>query len=220
MLQAHFYQQARTAFADCTQHIPRRSVVAMGHRDRQLPWFEGILARSGDSLNKVANKTGRNRSTFSRFLSGHTETMQQETIELLCQVYGVNPPDASVAGFAESDARPLEASEGGHDPLPHGSELNDWVITTDALRHLGIIPGDVLRVNPLLLPRPGDLVCAQIINFQLATADTVFRFYEPPFLISGSHERGHRRPRMIDESVTIMGVVERQLRNRAWRHAS
>lgn len=89
-----------------------------------------------------------------------------------------------------------------------------WVLKSRALEVEGFRPGDVLVVDLNASAQAGDVVCAQIYDWQNhAATQTVFRVYEAPFLISAGYDRSDRKPRLVDgETVVIKGVVTGMVR--------
>jgi hypothetical protein len=84
-----------------------------------------------------------------------------------------------------------------------------WEIRGRALDLAGLLPGDVVAVD---LGRSefktGDVVCAQIYDWQKGSATTVFRIYEPPYLVALSTDPQHRKPVLVDgEQVLLKGRV-------------
>jgi SOS-response transcriptional repressor LexA len=84
------------------------------------------------------------------------------------------------------------------------------ILRTRALEGIGFLPGDWVIVDLQAEPRLGDPVCADLSDPATgAIAETVFRIFEPPFLVASSLAREYRRPIEIDENVTIRGPVVR-----------
>lgn len=89
-----------------------------------------------------------------------------------------------------------------------------WELKSEALLHEGYRPGDILIVNLNAQPKPGDIVLVQLYDWRnRAGTETVFRLYEPPFLIASGPVEAARKPRLINaDDVGIKGVVEAMLR--------
>jgi hypothetical protein len=57
------------------------------------------------------------------------------------------------------------------------------------------------------------VVCAQVYQWPSGTAQTVFRIFEPPYLVAATDDPTERRPLLIDNNqVTVKGVVTQSLR--------
>ncbi len=60
-----------------------------------------------------------------------------------------------------------------------------------------------------------DVVCAQVYDWARGKAETVFRLYEPPYLLSSTTDPKLLRPLVVDDDVVmIKGVVVASLRSR------
>jgi hypothetical protein len=84
-----------------------------------------------------------------------------------------------------------------------------WEIRGRALDLAGLLPGDVVAVDPgRSALKTGDVVCAQIYDWQKGSATTVFRIYEPPYLVALSTDPQHRKPVLVDgDQVLLKGRV-------------
>ena len=62
----------------------------------------------------------------------------------------------------------------------------------------------------------GDVVCAQVYDWSTGRAETVFRIFEPPYLVSASSDPQFLRPLVVDDDkVHIKGVVIQTYRSRS-----
>jgi SOS-response transcriptional repressor LexA len=96
----------------------------------------------------------------------------------------------------------------------HGN-LDPWTLKSRALESAGYLPGDILLVALGETPVAGDIVCAQIYDWNAGKAQTVFRLFQPPYLIAATTEASLLRPHVVDdEKVVIKGVVMNSLRGR------
>lgn len=94
--------------------------------------------------------------------------------------------------------------------------VDPWLIKNRALEDAGVLPGDIAIVNLNEVPQPSDVVCAQVYRWSEGKAETLFRIYEPPYIIAASRDSEMRRPLLIDnDRVVIKGVVTAVLRLRA-----
>lgn len=77
------------------------------------------------------------------------------------------------------------------------------------------MPGDVVVVDLAATPTRGDVVCAQVYRWHEGKAETVFRIFEPPYLVAASAAPALRMPLVVDnDRVMIKGVVTHSLRAR------
>ena len=84
--------------------------------------------------------------------------------------------------------------------------LHVWTLDSPALEGAGLRRGDVLLVDRDRTPAPGDIVCAALLG--AGRSQTVFRLYQPPFLLTANLDETLRDPLLIDRArVRIDGVV-------------
>lgn len=210
---------------------PSRSEFQDAARKTQCDWLLSLKAKTGLSMTEISRRAGLHPGTLNRFLNDDERgaTLHAQTITAVANAVGMAPPGGStfggetpavLRGLRESDAEPYAATSG--DPraeavkalLAGKAARVPWEMRSRALEMEGYKPGDVLIVDLNEPARPGDVVCAQIYDWQNhAATQTVFRVYEAPFLVSGSFERTDRRPRLVDgETVVIKGVVTDMVR--------
>jgi transcriptional regulator with XRE-family HTH domain len=122
-------------------------------------------------------------------------------------------------GFEDIEATPFQprAAQQSEPELaiqalyPGRPNTHLWEIKSSALNMAGFMPGDVLIVDLSRTAKAGDLVCAQV-TFPEGVR-TVFRFYEPPYLVARSTEQQYNRPELVDnDRAIIMGVVAASFR--------
>lgn len=88
-----------------------------------------------------------------------------------------------------------------------------WTLHTRALEGIGYLPGDILIVSLNMTPNAGQVVCAQEYRWSEGKADTIFRIYEPPYIVAASSEAAFRKPLLVDnDRVVIKGVVIASIR--------
>ncbi len=192
-------------------------------RQQQLDWLAGILKKTGMRPSALAAKAGMTAPNLYRFLDGQSErTLRPATIVKLARAANVSPPD-ELAGLSDGDARAYTFDAKAFtppDPEKH-PRLLTYEITTDALTLAGFERGDIAVIDTRLTPVPGQLVMAQVYDLRIGDADTVIRWFEPPYLISASADPELRKPIPIDpQKVSLRGVVVRQLRSRDLLKAS
>ncbi len=200
----------------------------MTQEDEQRAYLASVMERTGWNQTELAQRAGLDPSTLSRFLNGGREghALRQGTIrkiELasgLAVSGGVAAPTAQ--GFAESEASPFEVP--AESPLraiiaalgQGRMNIDPWTLQSRALEGAGYRPGDILLVALDETPAAGDVVCAQIYDWTKGRAETVFRIFQPPYLIAATGDPQLMRPHLVDDgAVTIKGVVLHSLRGRA-----
>jgi len=193
----------------------------------QIAWVRAVLAHLGISATELARRAKLAPSTLHRPLNeaDYPGLLSGRTLAAIAGVAGVRPLEfpARMRGMAEPEAELYRPDRADTDPtsravreLTAGRNGRDaWVMSGWALDLAGVLPGDVVVVDMNLQPRPRDLVCAQIYDWSGMKSETVFRVFDPPFLIVRS-TRLEEKPLTVDgNTVIIKGVVTSVLRQRA-----
>lgn len=200
-------------------------------RDDQIAWLRAIIAYTGMSAHQLALKAGINSSTLHRPLNDPNSTgmLSGRTVAALAEAAGVNPMEfpGRSRGLNEPDAQPFEFAN--HHELDAADNFNravrelcsgrngrdPWIMRSYVLELEGILPGDVMVVDLNSQPRPNDIVCAQLYDWSGTKTETVFRVFNPPYLMTHSLRAGRDKPAVVDgTNVIIKGVVENILRSR------
>lgn len=201
----------------------------------QREWLDDVVQKSGMTLSTIARDARINPSTLTRFRNNahHNGVLSTPTMVAVSQISGTPlPGDLSAPravpagqprGFRETEASPYQLQP--NDPMapavatqteasPH---LVPWELRSQALLHEGYKPGDILIVDLNGAPQSGDIVCAQLYDWQNRSGtETVFRLYEPPFLIASGPVEAARKPRLTTgDDVAVKGVVVMMLRRPA-----
>lgn len=185
-----------------------------------------VMATTGLTQTQLAHRAGLDPSTLSRFLSeerqGHT--LRPSTLRKIEMTTGIRvdgDPAPSQPGFAESEAAPLAI--GDTSPLQRiitllaseGTNVDPWTLHSPALEGAGYRRGDILLVALGVAPAAGDIVCAQIYDWAKGRAETVFRMFQPPYLVSATSDPAYLRPHLVEDGkVVIKGVVVHTIRSR------
>ena len=202
-------------------------------RRKQLAWIKAIMDETGLTMAGLAKKAGLSHATLSKFLNDpdNLRELDTRTVGKLAAVSPIphyeNARGAMPEGFDEHEAHPFDEAQSDDElvsravaALKNGKNtVEPWVLSTDALENAGYRSGDVLVVDFSAVPRPGDIVCAQIYDLQ-GGAETAFRIYHKPFLVASSNNPRHLAPTLIDQRVDVRGVVTASLRPRLSRLAS
>jgi predicted transcriptional regulator len=194
----------------------------------QREWLSGLLDQTGITATELARRADLNPSTLTRFLQpdgrdGHVLSMR--TVRKIEEVAGNIRigRNAFRGGISEAEATPFDIGSNSLSPLKSAilaiksgrNGVDAWQVETDILATLRIYRGDVLMVDLNATAQSGDIVCAQVYNWPASRADTVFRLYEPPFLLSGVITGDARKPLAVDgQNVIIRGVVIARLSSR------
>lgn len=192
-------------------------------RDQIRAWLLEILEKSGETPTALARRAGVAQSTLTRFLNNeHSNMLGTRTIAKIAHAARSEP----IAGhpirmhiempaqFSEGDATPYAIDEGS--PLEAAIAVligerhatDPWLIKNRVLEDAGVMPGDIAIVDLSEPAKPRDVVCAQSYRWAEGRAETLFRIYEPPYLVSATRDPDLRRPLLVDnERVVIKGVV-------------
>lgn len=198
----------------------------------QRAWLDHVVTATGRTLSEIAREGDITPSTLTRFRNNttHTGTLSAPTMAAVSAVTGIPlPQEISAAapvpsrGFAESEAVEW-AAEPGEDAVATaikamtGGVLNmvPWELKSEALLYENYKPGDILIVDLNAEPKPGNIVLVQLYDWRNRSGtETVFRLYEPPFLIAAGPVEAAKKPRLINaDDLAIKGVVQAMLRHR------
>lgn len=199
-------------------------------KKQQIDWVKAVMAYLGlKSANQLAELIDTNPANIQRPLSDNYKgKFGIETLTKIAQAANLQIMQfpSRQGSFAEPEATPF-LYDSGADAI--GSNLDravrelckgrngrdPWVMRNYALESSGILPGDILIVDMNVTPKPKDIVCAQLYQWSQMQAETIFRVYEPPFLIGNSMRYGTSKPIMVDgNDVIIRGVVDALFRPR------
>lgn len=195
--------------------------------ERQRAWLQQIVKSTGEKASTIAGQSGVSDTTLTRLLNNpdYRHTLTQVTIDRIKKRYGVPGPEEyasqgrpSMPGFGEAerfDAR-RETPALAHivEALVGGRNAHDvWRLKTEALTQSGYLAGDLVVVDLNLVPAAQDVVCAQVYDWTRGVAETVFRVYDPPFLVGAALDRTAYKPLLVDQDrVIVKGVVVESFR--------
>jgi transcriptional regulator with XRE-family HTH domain len=185
------------------------------------------MRANGLKVTGIARRAKINPSTVYRWLRADgTAAPDLGSLQKIAQAFGVENPIASEQGWSVPSATasgPGALREPEVAPLQNAAQwpakeddLNvfDRVLTTRALELDGYIPGDIVRCDMRLrAPRKDDIVVFNRPDNR-GGEETLIRKYAPPFLIARTLDPALGAPILLDDSVTIMGIVTMSLRRR------
>lgn len=187
----------------------------------------------GVTNDDLARAIKRDRSVISRIWSGD-RPLKPEEVPAFAEALGVKPDfviehagltylwevkaPAAATYFAEDAARwdPKPGEEPGPTldmaKLLGGGRagIDIWQVKGGALMLEGYRDGDFLLVdhNAAERARAGDVVIAQVYDWNHAAAATLVRRYEPPVLVAASLDPADRKVHVVDgNNVAIKGIV-------------
>lgn len=168
-------------------------------------------------------------TTLTRLLNNekYTGTLSPETVARIKTTYKVPGPDefvgkrAPLIGLSEAARFDFRKEKGPLariiEAILQGREnIDPWRLKTMALEGVGYLPGDIVFVEALaegVAPKPQDAVCAQVVDYQHGAAETVWRVYDPPFLVGAANDRTAYKPLLVDDvRVKVAGVIRESYR--------
>lgn len=191
-------------------------------RDQQIAWLDHITKSSGLTITEIARAAKLHPSSLTRFKSkndgGHTLTAKTvKKIEDATRVPAYESRQKPVVqAFSEEEAQPFIAMDNPDNPVENvlklastaTASINLWTLKTNSLAAVGYLPGMIVAVDQEAQPRNGDAVCAQKYDFRRGTAETMFRVYRHPYLMTALDHGEPAMPEIVDnENVVIAGVI-------------
>lgn len=209
-------------------------------REQILQFLDRAMAATQLSASGLARKAGIATTTLTRFIKDeHASMLSMRSLAKIAHAAGTEPigvpaviaPAAPRAirmidEPASSEAVPLKLAERSERlrsavaALIGGRDGTDpWVLLTRALEACGYRPGDIVLVDLNQRAEKGHVVCAQVYEWQSGRAETIWRIFEPPYLVAAPLDADLadqlRRPLLVDnDRIIIKGVVTEMLRAR------
>jgi SOS-response transcriptional repressor LexA len=201
---------------------PAISVRMTKLRDQQIAWLDHIKDKSGLTITEIARAAKLDPSTLTRFVNrndkGHSlSTRTVKKIEDATRVPAYETRTKPIVqSFSEEEGQPYIAMDDPSDIV--GSALGAtakaarnihlWTLKTSSLAAMGYLPGMIVAVDEKTPARNGDCVCAQKYDFRRGTAETIFRVFRTPYLLTAHIGGEPALPEIVDnENVVIMGTV-------------
>lgn len=210
-------------------------------REAQRAWLEEIERQLEITPTEIARLADVAAATVTRlrYKENYNGTLSAAIVDRIAQGTGIAAPEAARpkryqrpllgdqpvasdlprAGLSDQEAELYTAPMG--DPMARlvtaavdgRAHVVPWTLRTRSLEDEDVVPGDILIVDLNARPEAGDIICAQLYDFERPGATkTVFRLYHPPFLVGAGKEEGARVPQLIDDKVGLKGVVELVIR--------
>jgi hypothetical protein len=207
-------------FAPAELQLPRgdRQTAAL-HR----AWLRDLPRLTGMPLTRLAHRIKIAPSTLTRPLTegdDGTSTLHANTIAKVVAHTGAAPPGGATTGTSRlgfgEDAAPYSVEPG--DPLEAAIQalsagaaaVAPWLLATRVVELAGFLPGDLLLLDPSNLhPATGDLVAAQVHDWQHHRQATVVRLFEraPPVELLVTRSLEQAPPLVVDgERIVIKGT--------------
>lgn len=207
-----------------------RSDTKKSIQARQRAWLSEVISAVKLKPSQFAIGAGVSDTTITRLLNNekYSGTLGPETIERIKSTYKVPGPEeyasarrSPLIGLSEAE-RFAPRDENGEladivAAIVNGrAHIEAWRLKTMALENVGYLPGDIVFVENLPdhhQPRPQDAVCAQVVDYAHGAAETVWRVFDPPFLVGAGHDRTAYKPILVDgERVKVVGVIRESFR--------
>ena len=200
-------------------------------RADQRAWLRQVLDQTKMSGTALAKAAGLAQTTVTNFVNDpdYPHALSARTIAALERAsrmkFGAMPRET---GFSEAEAAPLDVAAEAEivaDAVKRliagrDNALAPWRLNSRAIEAAGYLPGDVLVVDLGLNAMPGDIVCAQRYQWNRMSAETIFRVYEPPYLLAKTFDPATPALLAVDNvNIVIKGVVVASFRPRQARAA-
>lgn len=192
----------------------------------QRAWLKRVIEETKLTPTALAKRIGVWPSTLTTFLNATkpSRTLHGATLEKIARATGIAGPAALPA--IDAPRRPVRGFRDDGEPFKAEAETSvdlqaaikaligkrnaadPWTIRTNALEDIGVRAGDIVIVDLGKQAVAGDAVCAQVYDWKGSKAETVFRVYEPPYLVAACRDPSLRKPLAVDnERVIIKGVL-------------
>lgn len=204
-----------------------RSQAKKDLQTRQRAWLDEIVQMTGEKPSTIAENAGVSDTTLTRLLynKDYSGTLTQVTIDRIKARYKVPGPEettksrgATLLSFSEAERledkreepallRVIAAITERH------VNVEPWRLKTTSLELAGFLAGDIVFVDTAATPQAQDAVCAQIADYGRGSAETIWRIFDPPYLVGAAHDRTAYKPILIDhDRVKVRGVIVDSLR--------
>ncbi len=185
----------------------------------QRRWLERVEEVTGLTTSEIARRAGKHHTTLTGFKNKPERgPLNSLTLQMISEATGVPLTEAArgtpaPSGMSE-EAEPYVATEDNAIAVAIRALIggrpgvDPWRLRTHALEDAGYKPGDLVIVDLNAEPKAGNAVCAQVYDWERGRAETIWRIFEPPYLIAATADRSLRKPLLVDnQQVAIKGVV-------------
>lgn len=193
-------------------------------RLEQKDWLRRVMQQTRMSATRLAAAAKVAQTTLTRFVHDPDwpHELSPRTIRKIEAVTGIAfAAPAHQSGMREAEAAPYDASADSMVQRMLASVtgglngIDPWQLQSRALDAAGYLPGDVLIVDMNATAEAGDIVCAQVYDWQNSRAETIFRIFQPPYLISATGDLALQKPHVVDgNNVIVRGAVIAAVRPR------
>lgn len=162
-----------------------RSETAANDRALLRDWLQGIMSRNRVQPKDLAAAGDVDTATVYRWMDPTATTSPRLVNVLRISRYFGEAAPGLAGGFAEPEIAKFE----GEPPAaltPATANQSVWRIGNRALELAGVLPGDLVLLDQAAPPRPGDIVIAQIYDFEAGAAETKIRVYDGRSLVTRS----------------------------------
>jgi hypothetical protein len=208
----------------------KRSEAKKTVQARQRAWLGQVLDAVQMKPSQLAVGASVSDTTLTRLLNNpdYSGTLSPETIERIKKTYKVPGPEeydssrrSKLIGFAEATRFDLRGEKRDLAAIVSSiinsrSNVEAWRLKTMALEEAGYLPGDIVFVMQLAAGEhatPQDAVCAVVNDRKSGSVETIWRIYDPPYLVGAAQDRTAYKPLPVDgDHVRIAGVIRESFR--------
>lgn len=196
------------------------------------PYYAGLLrwiaANPPMTVSSLAKSAGLDNSTLRKGIDGGSapatttiEKLRSRTGLAYDEIINFDPDQLSgkPQGLSEGDVAAWKPKASRDEPSSRIADMGKllaggrggrdiWQVTSRAMILAGYAEGDFVLVDQHAHPEAGSIVLAQVYDWELGSATTLLRRYDPPVLTAASTDPAEWRPYVVDgKNVRIMGVV-------------
>jgi hypothetical protein len=184
-------------------------------------WIEDICKVYGVTPTAIARRIKAAPSTITRQIKpGWTRRPQLNILRRIAQAYNRAIPESLIGpttqgiGRLEPDVQQIVCMEAEREP-----DTSEWEVHSPVLAAIGCNVGDILTFDARIKPIAEDVVIAQVLKYGVQGADTVMRYYMPPYLVAAQLGKPSIPPIQLDPEgvrVVIIGtMIERKFRRKS-----
>jgi len=196
-------------------------------QDRQRAWLLRVIETTGLKPSQIARGADVSDTTLTRLLNNpsYEGTLSELTIERIKTTYnlpgpGNDPPAKGGAPvlFSEAELLQFAALEpsiaAALTALCAGiTACEIWRLHSSAIENAGYLVNDLVVVDPNATPGPHDAVKAVVTEWSRGSAETIWRLFDPPYLLSSAARQLAAKPLLVDgQRVRVAGVIVASLR--------